>query len=238
MQTLPVTEPVAGLRSPCVEWPAVDVRKSAEAAVALPATVSLSALLEKGEEPDGTFRQLLYDMSVVAAHLESARQYLAGRLGVSSPQYNIVMVVAHSHAKSGISVGEVAMTLNVSGAFVTNEVKKLVKAQLVLKKRNPDDRRGVLLSLSPFGYEKVLALEPELLMVNDHLFAQLSRADFRHLARIVGSLIGVFGQTVAALKVMSTMADTQRLAFLPSGGRGQGRAKAGRRRTAKEPASS
>lgn len=173
---------------------------------ALAPSVSLPALLDKGPEPDGTFRQLLYDISVVATHLESARQYLAERLGVTSPQYNIVMVVARMGGETGVSVSDVAARLNVTGAFVTNEVKKLVKAQLIVKKSNPDDGRGVLLSLSPHGHDQVRALEPDLLMVNDRLFSTISREDFLHLARTVGSLIDVFGQTVAVLKALSTTA--------------------------------
>lgn len=169
----------------------------------LPATVSLPALLDSGSIPDGTFRQLLYDISVAAVHLESARQYLAERLGVTSPQYNIVMVVAHSAGANGISVSDVASRLNVSGAFVTTEVKKLVKANLILKESNPEDGRGVLLKLSPQGYERVHAIESDQIMVNDRLFGLLSREDFLNLSRIVGSLIGTFGQTAAVLRAMS-----------------------------------
>ncbi|MDP9994027.1 DNA-binding MarR family transcriptional regulator [Variovorax boronicumulans] len=166
-------------------------------------SVSLPSLLDKGRQPDSTFRQLLYDISVVSTLLESAREYLAGRLGVTSPQYNIVMVVARSGG-DGVSVSDVATRLNVTGAFVTNEVKKLVKGDLIVKKTNPDDGRGVLLSLTPSGYAKVRALEPDLLMVNNRLFGTLSKADFHDLARIMGSLIGVFGQTVAVLKALTT----------------------------------
>jgi DNA-binding MarR family transcriptional regulator len=170
-------------------------------------TVSLPALLDKGRQPDGTFRQLLYDISVVATLLESAREYLAERLGVTSPQYNIVMVIARTGAAKGVSVSEVATRLNVTGAFVTNEVKKLVKAGLIAKKSNPDDGRGVLLSLTPAGYTQVRALEPHLLMVNNRLFGTLSKSDFQDLARIVGSLIDVFSQTVAVLKALSAESD-------------------------------
>ena len=121
-------------------------------------TVSLQPLLEKGHQPDGTFRQLLYDIHVVAGLLESAREYLAGRLGVSSSQYNIIMVVARQGAENGVSVSDVATRLGVTGAFVTNEVKKLVKDGFIHKKPNYNDRRSVLLSLTPDGYERVAFL--------------------------------------------------------------------------------
>jgi DNA-binding MarR family transcriptional regulator len=172
-------------------------------------SVSLPALLDKGPVSDCTFRQFLYDISVVGAHLESARQYLAERLGVTSPQYNILMIIARSGSDGGVRVSDVADRLNVTGAFVTNEVKKLVKAQLIVKKSNPDDRRGVLLSLSTLGFERIKAIDPDLLMVNDRLFGTLTREDFQHLARTVGSLVNVFGQTVAVLKALSATASNE-----------------------------
>jgi DNA-binding MarR family transcriptional regulator len=172
-------------------------------------SVSLPALLDTGPVSDGTFRQFIYDMSVVGAHLESARQYLAERLGVTSPQYNILMVIARSGSDVGVRVSDVADRLNVTGAFVTNEVKKLVKAQLIVKKSNPEDGRGVLLSLSTAGFERVKAIAPDLLMVNDRLFGTLTRDDFQHLARTVGSLVNVFGQTVAVLKALSATASNE-----------------------------
>lgn len=178
-------------------------QKNEEKKFVLGPTVSLPALLEKGHQADSTFRQLLYDIYVVANHLESAREYLAERLGVSSSQYNIIMVVARQGAENGVSVSDVATRLSVTGAFVTNEVKKLVKSGFIHKKSNPDDGRSVLLSLTPAGYARVQAIEPDIVSVNDRLFSTLSKSDFQHLARIAGSLVDVFGQTVAVLKALS-----------------------------------
>ena len=155
-------------------------------------SVSLPALLDGGSVPDSTFRQFLYDIAVVAGHLESARQYLAGKLGVTSPQYNILMIIARSNGNSGVRVSDVADRLNVTGAFVTNEVKKLAKEHLIVKSSNPDDGRGVLLSLSKAGLERIKAIEPDLLMVNDQLFGTLTQGDFHHMASTIGSLVGVF----------------------------------------------
>jgi hypothetical protein len=67
------------LRFP-IEYPEPYMHRRAEQANADPKneemvfgpTVSLPALLDKGRQPDGTFRQLLYDISVVATLLESA----------------------------------------------------------------------------------------------------------------------------------------------------------------------
>jgi len=179
-------------------------KKDKEKKLTLGPTVSLPALLDKSPQTDSKFRQLIYDIYVVADLLESAREYLAEHLGVSSSQYNIIMVVARQGAENGVNVSDVATRLNVTGAFVTNEVKKLVKSGFIHKKSNPDDGRSVLLTLTPSGYAKVQAIEPEIISVNNRLFGKLSKSDFQELSRIVGSLVDGFGQTVALLKALSS----------------------------------
>ncbi|MES2245535.1 MAG: MarR family transcriptional regulator [Pseudomonadota bacterium] len=166
-------------------------------------TVSLAAVLDGTGGGDRSFRQLLYDISIAASHLESARAYLASNLGVTSPQYNMLMVVAQYEGSEGISINEIADHLHVSNTFITTELKKLVRDGLVVKDPNPSDARSVLVRLSTQGEEKVRALHPELLFVNDHLFQNLSASDFKALSRIIASLIGDFSQTVAMLQVVS-----------------------------------
>ena len=68
----------------------------------------------------------------------------------------------------------------------------------------PDDGRSVLLTLTPSGYAKVQAIEPEIVSVNNRLFGELSKSDFQELSRILGSLVDWFGQTVALLKALSS----------------------------------
>ncbi|MDN5537127.1 hypothetical protein, partial [Comamonas sp.] len=63
-------------------------KKDKEKKLTLGPTVSLPALLDKSPQSDSKFRQLIYDIYVVADLLESAREYLAEHLGVSSSQYN------------------------------------------------------------------------------------------------------------------------------------------------------
>ncbi|MDP9994014.1 DNA-binding MarR family transcriptional regulator [Variovorax boronicumulans] len=158
--------------------------------------------LRDAEGGDRQFRQLLYDISIAASKLEAARAHLAGNLGVTSPQYNMVMIIAQYEEPIGLSVSEVAARLHVSNTFVTAEIKKLIALDLVDKMPDPADGRRVLLRLTPQGEERVRALEPELLFVNDHLFQRLGRVDFEHLSRIVASLLDDFARTIGLLEVL------------------------------------
>jgi DNA-binding MarR family transcriptional regulator len=171
-------------------------------AFSLPVTVSRPELLDDNGTSDGQFRQLLYDMTTLASHLESARAFLAGRIGLSSPQYNIAMIIARFQGAEGVSVSEVAQRLHVSTAFITSEAGKLEAAGFISKRQNPRDGRGILLRLSPPGEKKVLEVGPIRLLVNDQLFRGISGENFRHMAKTVASLIDDFSGTIQMLKTL------------------------------------
>lgn len=172
------------------------------AAFNLAPTVSKRELLDSNSKSDRQFRQMLYDISVLASQLDYARSHLASQVGLSSPQYNIVMIVAHYQGDRGVSVSEVAQRLHVSTAFITSETGKLERAGLIRKSPNPSDGRSILLQLTERGEDAVQQLGPQRLAVNDQLFRNLSGKDFRHLSTTIASLLNDFFETVNLLKAM------------------------------------
>ncbi len=155
------------------------------AAFGPPLSTSVEALLENGG--DGRFRAMVYDLLALEAQMREARDRLAAEMGVSGPGYMIVMVIAQKQAE-GIGISSIARQLHVSGAFVTTEVGKLVRAGLVDKRRNPEDRRGVLLRLTRAGEARIRAIAPNIRGVNDYFFGDLSGAEFKALSRIAARL--------------------------------------------------
>src|ERR1041385_6182271 len=115
----------------------------------LPATVTRAPLLKSGS--DHRFRVLVADLFTISARMEMVRAHLGRRLGISGPQYSLIVAVAHLQGRDGISVGGLAQALHVSSAFVASESGKLVRRKLLHKRTNPLDRRGVLLSVAPAG---------------------------------------------------------------------------------------
>jgi DNA-binding MarR family transcriptional regulator len=162
-------------------------------------SISSPALLDPQGKTDHLFRQFLYDFSTLGASLEIVRSYFASLLGLTSPQYNILMVLANGGDK-GISVSDVARRLHVSTAFITAEGINLESVGLLEKRRNPDDGRGVLLHLTQSGWERVAQIGPERQKINDHLFGSLSARDFRYLAETLTALLDDFSYTVRLIK--------------------------------------
>jgi DNA-binding MarR family transcriptional regulator len=168
----------------------------------MPATVSRPALLDEDGGSDHRFRQFIYDFFALAAQMELVLAYLSSQLNLSSPQYNIVMTIAQYQDAAGISVSDVAQHLHVTTAFITSETKKLERLGFIEKCPNPNDGRGVLLRLTELGEARVLQIGPKRLLINDHLFRDLSQEQFRQLSQTVSSLVGAFAETINMLKIM------------------------------------
>ena len=121
--------------------------------------------------------------------MEMVREHLGRRMGISGPQYSIVVAVAHLQGRNGISVGALAQALHVSSAFIATEGGKLVRRKLLLKRTNPLDRRGVLLSVAPAGRLAVDRVSAEIRAVNDLFFGALDAASFAALSAAAAALV-------------------------------------------------
>lgn len=148
-----------------------------------------SPILVSGKS-DHFLRRLLYDFFTVSAHLETMKRYLGKRLGLTGPQYTIMMAVAELQGKTGVSVGRVGEYLHVTGTFVTIESGKLHKKGLMKKLPDLQDGRVSLLSLAPKGVEALESLFPELQQINDVFFELGSRGEFERLCKTLEKLVG------------------------------------------------
>ena len=153
----------------------------------MPATVSRAPLLKDGS--DQRFRILVADLFTISTRMEMVREHLGRRMGISGPQYSIVVAVAHLQGRDGISVGALAQALHVSSAFIATEAGKLARRGLLLKRANPLDRRVVLLNVAPAGRLAVDRVSPEIRAVNDLFFRALDAASFAAFSATAGALV-------------------------------------------------
>jgi DNA-binding MarR family transcriptional regulator len=158
-----------------------------EEAPAPPLTTTRAALLVDGS--DRVFRELLRDLMTMGSQLQELRAGLARQLGVSEPEYRVFLAVAQLQGETGVSVGDVARHLGVSGAFVTMIVQRLARMGQVRKRPSATDRRGVLLTLTARGRAAMTAFSRRPQMVNDELFGDLDAREFRLLANIVRRVV-------------------------------------------------
>jgi DNA-binding MarR family transcriptional regulator len=124
-----------------------------------------------------------------ASRMELVRAHLGRRMGISGPQYSVLVAVAHLQGGRGVSVGTVAQAMHVSSAFIASETGKMARLGLLLKQPNPEDRRGVLLSLAPAGRLRIDRASPEIRAINDLFFGVLDPQSFAALSAAAGALV-------------------------------------------------
>jgi DNA-binding MarR family transcriptional regulator len=162
-------------------------------------TVSRRALLRGGN--DQHFRKMVTDLITISLTMESIRAALGARIGITGPQYSILIAILRMHHGEDVRVRDVAAYLHVSAAFVTVEAGKLAQKGLLRKSPSTSDGRSRLLSLTRQGGAQLERLTPAIRGVNDRLFASLDRSDFVRLSRIARELVN---DSTQALEFLSS----------------------------------
>ena len=143
-----------------------------------PLTITRRALLVGGS--DSEFRRMIHRLSVVEERLRHARTYLGRRIGLSGPQYMLLVSVAYLQGATGIAVRALAKELRVTSAFITSESGRLIERGLLARRTNPHDSRSTLINVTATGRRRIEALIPEVRKVNDLFFGHVSVGSFRH----------------------------------------------------------
>ncbi len=161
-----------------------------------PPTISRPQLLSGGKDDD--FRNLVDNMVRFAGVLQTIREGLARHMGVTPPQYSMLMHLARCEAGE-LTTSKLAASLGVTVAFVVTESNKLSAQGLIGRRRNPKDARSVLLCLTDEGRRKIDDAAPMICRVNDRLFAPLTREKMRALAQTNAALLDCSDAAIAVL---------------------------------------
>ncbi|MCK1421859.1 MarR family transcriptional regulator [Bradyrhizobium sp. 180] len=85
----------------------------------------------------------------ISASLGEVQATWAGKLQLSVPQLNMLLIISDADDKAGMSVKTVAELLGVESTFVTAQSKTLVARGLLEKRSSRTDKRMIYLSLTP-----------------------------------------------------------------------------------------
>lgn len=173
-----------------------------------PTTVNREELLVDGS--DFEFRQFVHDALGFSGRLLAVRDGFARVLGISGPQYTILISVAHLADRGPVTVSDIANHLHLSGSFVTTESNKLAKLGLVSKVPDEVDRRRVLLTITNEANERLHHLAEIQSQVNDVHFASLDRKRFDQLRVVLPELIESTDQALSLLDHLARMQPTSK----------------------------
>ena len=149
-----------------------------------PLSVSLKSFV-KGQS-DREFRRLIYSLVGLAHLMARNREHFGRYIGVTDPQYVIITLIAES---TQATVGKLAEQMNVTSQFITIEVGKLLKKNIVEKRPNHADRRSSLLHLTPKGDRLLSELGPLRRRTNDLMFRSLTQDGTKVLQQILDTLL-------------------------------------------------
>lgn len=165
-------------------------------------TVTKPALMPGGS--DARFRAFIHDLLAFSAQVDQVRDGFGAHIGLSGTAYTLLKTLRHVEDGEGVGVNRLAEHLSLSGAFVTIEIAKLVEAGLVEKRRNPRDRRRVLLTVTPEGDALLERLLPIQAAVNDLMFGAFDEAEFLRFADMLETLLRSGREAVTLLTRMAT----------------------------------
>jgi DNA-binding MarR family transcriptional regulator len=164
-------------------------------------TVSKPELLVDGD--DVAFRSFIHDFLAFSQMLTDIRAGFGEHLGLTGIQYTILISVSHLQGRHGIGVNAIAEHLHVSGAFITTEVAKLVRAGLISKRVNAKDKRRVLLRVTADGRKLLNKLVAVQAPVNDALFDAISADEFGPLRSMMARLVPCAARSLALLAYLT-----------------------------------
>jgi len=135
-----------------------------------------------------TIRRFTWVINSVGVHLEELRYFWAKALGISGPQWMILMALADLDDKDGVPVNVVSKKLHVDPSFVTTQSKLLEKKGFLRRKTSTEDARIVQMSLTDKTYKQLAGLAAQQEALNEFIFAELSN---KQLDELIDTLSGL-----------------------------------------------
>lgn len=75
--------------------------------------------------------------------------------GLNSAGFDVLATLRRSGPPYSLSPGELMAQMMITSGTMTNRVDQLVKAGLVSRAQNPEDRRGMIITLTPAGFDLI-----------------------------------------------------------------------------------
>jgi MarR family transcriptional regulator, organic hydroperoxide resistance regulator len=154
---------------------------------------------ESGGKNQDIARRFAWEIAAINVHLQQIRYFWAKTLGVSGPQWMILMALADLDQGEGVPVKVVSKMLHVDPSFVTTQSKMLEKKGFLRRKTSGDDARVVQMSLTDKTYKHIASLASQQEELNNFIFAEFSD---RELGEFTGKLTALKARLEkASLKV-------------------------------------
>ena len=130
-------------------------------------------------------KRFTLEISSINSHLERVRQIWGKSLGVSGPQWMILIAVSDLDKDDGVPINVVSKLLHVDPSFVTTQSKLLEQKELLHRSPSPADARVVRLSLTDKTRKHLAGLSEQHKAFKKTVFEEFSEPE---LAEFTGKL--------------------------------------------------
>lgn len=180
-----------------VKTPARDPASLAAVATQDPSTpdeVDRIVAAWRRERPDLDVAPLgvLSRVTRLARHLDRARRAAFAQHDLESWDFDVLSALRRAGAPYQLSPGQLVTQTLVTSGTMTNRIDRLASRGLVVRHRDPADRRGVLVRLTDEGLARVDAALADLLASERELLAGLSGAEQESLSDLLRRLVAPF----------------------------------------------
>jgi DNA-binding MarR family transcriptional regulator len=136
--------------------------------------------------------QVLSRISRLARHLDLARSAAFAERGLELWEFDVLSALRRSGPPYQLSPGQLVNQTLVTSGTMTNRVDRLTARGFVERRADPNDRRGVIVTLTEAGRETVDAAMADLLARERDLLARLPERDRGTLAALLRELLEPF----------------------------------------------
>ncbi len=139
--------------------------------------------------------RVLSRVTRLARHLDRQRAAAFSAHGLETWEFDVLAALRRAGPPYQLSPGRLLHETMVTSGTMTNRVDRLAARGLVERDLHPDDKRGVLVRLTPDGATAVDAALADLLTAERQLLADLDPDDQQRLAAALRRLLVVYGDT-------------------------------------------
>ncbi|MDE5466297.1 MarR family winged helix-turn-helix transcriptional regulator [Bradyrhizobium sp. CSS354] len=137
---------------------------------------------------DRAITDFVWNIVEVHSQLEEIHKAWAEMMGISEPQWLILMAIDEIDEGRGVSGIALANKLRIHPAFVPNQTKKLEEKDLLSRVTSPDDARFLQISLTEKARGEIANLSNKRLALNLTMFAGLDEASLDYLNKRLASI--------------------------------------------------
>lgn len=153
-----------------------------------PALAKNTKQAEPAVKNQDVVRRFTWEVASINVHLQELRYFWAKTLGISGPQWMILMALADLDQGEGVPVKVVSKMLHVDPSFVTTQSKMLEKKGFMRRKTSEDDARVVQMSLTDKSYKHIANLASQQEALNEFIFAEFNDGELTEFTGKLASL--------------------------------------------------